>query len=90
MFATRNTRQAVGRAVLVATLDLHSANPWPRLPGSEFRSLTGLRGALGALLWAAPEARVALLPPLSDAALEAMRAVAGGAPPAARGGGPRA
>ena len=35
--------RGVGRALLIAALDLKGANPWSRVPGSELRTLEGVR-----------------------------------------------
>ncbi|KXZ52800.1 hypothetical protein GPECTOR_8g187 [Gonium pectorale] len=70
---TVSTFQAVGRAILVAALDMEGANPWSRLPHSEHRNLEGVRNWLHTVLRATPETRAAHLPPVSDGALEVLR-----------------
>eukprot|EP00198_Chlamydomonas_reinhardtii_P007642 XP_001696979.1 predicted protein [Chlamydomonas reinhardtii] len=73
---TASVLQGVGRAIAVAALDMEGANPWTRLPHSEHRSLEGVRSWISSVLRAASETRAAHLPPMSDAAVEAMRAAA--------------
>jgi hypothetical protein len=74
----------VGRAIAVAALDMEGANPWTRLPHSEHRSLEGVRSWITSVLRAASETRAAHLPPMSDAAVEAIRAAAAPATSSAR------
>ncbi|GFR43785.1 hypothetical protein Agub_g4902, partial [Astrephomene gubernaculifera] len=70
---TVSSFQAVGRAFLVACLDMEGANPWSRLPHCEHRSLEGVRSWILTVLRATPETRAAHLPPMSDAAVETLR-----------------
>ncbi|KAG2453468.1 hypothetical protein HYH02_001689 [Chlamydomonas schloesseri] len=81
---TASVLQGVGRAIAVAALDMEGANPWTRLPHSEHRSLEGVRSWITSVLRAASETRAAHLPPMSDAAVEAMRATAAPATSSAR------
>ena len=37
----------VGRALAISALDVLGANPWSRIPASDFRSLKGIRQWLG-------------------------------------------
>ncbi|GIL51917.1 hypothetical protein Vafri_7827 [Volvox africanus] len=70
---TVGTFHGVGRAILIAALDLEGANPWSRLPHSEHRSLDGVRNWILTVLRATPETRAAHLPAMSDVAVEKLR-----------------
>ncbi|GLI63696.1 hypothetical protein VaNZ11_006745 [Volvox africanus] len=70
---TVGTFHGVGRAILIAALDLEGANPWSRLPHSEHRSLDGVRSWILTVLRATPETRAAHLPAMSDVAVEKLR-----------------
>ncbi|KAG1669376.1 hypothetical protein FOA52_004027, partial [Chlamydomonas sp. UWO 241] len=72
---TPDLLRGAGRALAMAALELRSANPWSRLPSSEYGSLEGARAwLLSVAKSAGDDVRARTLPPMSDASLESLQA----------------